>query len=163
MSRTTKTGFQIVFQRTLKEALMGDPDAQYNIGAIYFEGTHRKKNPVIAMRYMERSAAQGDSDAQNFLGTIYEEGEDVEQDFVAAAKWYIKADAQNNEDAAHNLKSLFNDLMEGVRVGRSAFSHASQPWMAERLKALSLISAYEVKKSAKAKENFTQGIDRSAP
>ena len=51
----------------LKAAEQGDSDAQYNLGAMYYDGKGVKKDRKKAAQWLSKAAAQGDEDAIELL------------------------------------------------------------------------------------------------
>ena len=80
--------------------------AQYNLGAMYDNGTGVRKNIKIARYWYRQAASRGDSLAQSALGLIYEKGKGVKKDLAEAAKWYGKAAEQGEPSAIRKLAKL---------------------------------------------------------
>lgn len=96
------------FESILARAEAGDKDAQFEAGAIYFEGLSGvPKDTKTAQSWFEKSAAQGDEHAQFNLGVIYYSGTDAKQDFEKARGWFEKAAAQQNARAQFNLGVMY--------------------------------------------------------
>jgi len=85
----------------------GDPRAQFEIGAIYTEGTVVEQDFKSASVWYERAAAQGFVPAQYRLGNLYEHGNGVDKDLEEARLWYSRAAEAGNRMAMHNLASLY--------------------------------------------------------
>ena len=85
----------------------GDPRAQFEIGAIYTEGTVTAQDFKSASVWYERAAAQGFVPAQYRLGNLYEHGNGVDKDLEEARLWYSRAAEAGNRMAMHNLASLY--------------------------------------------------------
>lgn len=104
----------------------GDPRAQFEVGAIYTEGTLVPKDLNQAEIWYERSAAQGFAPAQYRLGNLYEHGEGVKKDLEQAKLWYQRSAEAGNRMAMHNLASL---LASGA-LGSQQFPAAAE-WFAQ--------------------------------
>src|SRR6266446_4746997 len=66
----------------------GDPDAQINLGNMYFDGNGVPQDNGESVKWYLLAADQGSADAQIALGFLYEYGEAVPQDYVQAHKWF---------------------------------------------------------------------------
>jgi len=92
----------------LREAAAnGDARAQFEIGAIYTEGTAIGQDLKAAATWYERAAAQGFVPAQYRLGSLYEAGNGVDKDFDLAKLWYQRSAEAGNRMAMHNLAALY--------------------------------------------------------
>ena len=80
-------------------ALMGNADAQTNLGFAYYNGEGVEQDYAEAVEWWRLAAEQGDAVAQYNLGYAYRNGEGVEQDFVEAVKWWQMAAEQGDEIA----------------------------------------------------------------
>ena len=66
----------------------GNPDAQINLGNMYFDGNGVPQDNAESVKWYLLAADQGSADAQITLGFLYEYGEAVPQDYVQAHKWF---------------------------------------------------------------------------
>jgi hypothetical protein len=66
-------------------AEQGSPDAQYVVGAMYYEGRGVPKNDAEAVKWWQLSAEQGHKNAQNALGHLYANRRGVPMDDGKAA------------------------------------------------------------------------------
>lgn len=96
-----------------KAADMGNTDAQYRLGMMYFVGQGVSENNEIAAQWFKRSAESGNAEAQHMLGLLYNLGIGVEENTSVAAKYYRMAAEQGNSDAQCQLGNLY---LEGVGV-----------------------------------------------
>ena len=87
-------------------AVRGDSNAQYQLGAIFYQGKGVQQDYTQAFLWYRRAAQQGHADAQYSLGNMYLMGEGIKQDDYQARQWYEKAAEQGHEGAQHNLESL---------------------------------------------------------
>lgn len=119
-----------------KAAALGDANAQYSLGSMYYgglgverdieqatvwlgkaagQGHAEAKRHLKEMRRAGRevvdgwltAAAKGDATAQYNLGQMYEVGEGVAQSDKQAAAWYAKAAAQGHTDAQYDLGVMY--------------------------------------------------------
>lgn len=81
----------------------GDPNAQYNLAILYYEGRGVPRNYAEAAKWYRKAADQGDVSAQYNLGNMYKDGQGVPQDYAEAVKWFRKAAEQGDAKAATNL------------------------------------------------------------
>ena len=108
-------------------AEQGDPEAQFNLGRIYYHGQGVPENYDEAARWMRRAADQGYANAQYALGVNYFDGKGVPQDNTEAMRWFRKAAEQGYADAENALgfmyyrgKGVPQDSAEAVRWWRKA-------------------------------------------
>jgi TPR repeat protein len=66
----------------------GNPDAQINLGNMYFDGNGVPQDNAESVKWYLLAADHGSADAQIALGFLYEYGEAVPQDYVQAHKWF---------------------------------------------------------------------------
>ena len=92
-----------------RSAEMGNADAVYQLGLLYYEGEYIPQDYQQAAECFSRVADSGNPDAQYFLGDIYENGEGVSQDYVEAAKRYRRSAAQGNVEAQYCFAALLED------------------------------------------------------
>ncbi|MBQ0062898.1 MAG: sel1 repeat family protein [Prevotella sp.] len=92
-----------------KAAEQGDADAQYNLGACYYNGYGVTKSYAEAAKWYRKAAEQGDADAQCMLGICYYGGDGVAKNYTEAVKWYRKAAEQGLAQAQYNLGNSYNN------------------------------------------------------
>ena len=90
-----------------------DPEAQYNLGNMYYFGTGVAKDYNEAVKWYRKAAEQGLAQAQNNLGFMYNKGYGVAKDYNEAFKWWRKAAEQGDAKAQCNLGVMY-DTGEGV-------------------------------------------------
>jgi hypothetical protein len=88
----------------------GDPKAQYQLAALYFDGPYAKQLLPNVISLYEKSAKQGYAEAQYYLGVMYDKGRGVKNDDVKAREWYRTAALKNHSIAQFNY-AVF--LMQG--------------------------------------------------
>lgn len=98
--------------RTLEPlARAGDPQAQLQLGLLYFHGHGVRESDPEATRWFERAARQGLAEAQYQLGNMYAYGLEAAPAGVdgqrLAAQWYFEAARQGHVQAQYSLGILF--------------------------------------------------------
>ena len=92
--------------RTL--AILGDADAQYNLGIMYDTGEGVLQDDKAAVKWYRLAAKQGFAKAQNNLGWIYENSKSGLQDYAIAHAWYNIAASNGSRIAAQNRDNITN-------------------------------------------------------
>jgi TPR repeat protein len=95
------------FDALEKQALTGDPDAEFKVGYAYFSGQGVQQDYAKATNWFRKSADQGNAQAQDNLGIIYENGYGTAKDYAQAAVWYRRAAEQGNGDAQTVLAAMY--------------------------------------------------------
>ncbi len=90
-----------------KAAEQGHAVAQYNLGAMYYEGEGVVQSDNEAVKWFREAAEQGLAEAQQDLGNLYYTGKVVVQSNNEAVKWYRKAAEQGFIDAQFCLGSMY--------------------------------------------------------
>jgi TPR repeat protein len=75
---------------------VGEPNAQYIIGEMYYNGLGVKKDHAEAAIWIRKAAEQGLSEAQFVIGHMYYYGLGVKEDHAEALIWCRKAAAQGH-------------------------------------------------------------------
>ena len=83
------------------------PQAQYQIGYMYYAGDGIQRNDAMAAAWLKKAADQGLAQAQMMMGVLYSNGRGVPQSFVLAAQWYTKAAEQQYAQAQYYLAYLY--------------------------------------------------------
>ena len=96
------------FQDELKEANQGNPDAQLQLGRLYYNGEGVRQDYAEAFKWFKLSADQGNADAQLGLGLLYMNGEGVRQDYAKAKEWFGKSCDNGYQMACEKYKELNN-------------------------------------------------------
>ena len=90
-----------------RQAEQGDPEAQYNLGNMYFNGEGVPQDAPEAVRWYRLPAGeQGHASAQFNLGIRYYEGLGVLRDSVLGHMWLNIASANGNETARDSRDCL---------------------------------------------------------
>jgi TPR repeat protein len=82
----------------------GNPDAQYQLAALYRAGSGVTKDHEIAFYWLTKAADQNQKQAQYNLGIMYENGWGTPASAKDAVYWYEKAAAQGHPMARHKTK-----------------------------------------------------------
>lgn len=98
-------------QNFLTKAEEGDPEAQFQLGNAYLEGSVPgiERDPSSAVQWFSRAAAQAYAPAEYAMGRVYEQGLSVPKDRNQAANWYGKAANQNHVYSMYWLGRLLSD------------------------------------------------------
>ncbi len=83
-------------------AALGDPAAQYLVGAQYLHGFGISADRGQAVSWFTKAAESGNSDAQNDLGVCLAEGLGTEQNIEKAGEWFQKAAENRHPEAVYN-------------------------------------------------------------
>ena len=76
----------------------GNPDAQINLGNMYFDGNGVPQDYAESVSWYLLAADQGNADAQIALGFLYKYGEAMPFDYVQAYKWFDLAGSRSDRD-----------------------------------------------------------------
>lgn len=95
------------------KAVIGDADAQFEIGSRYADGFGTAPNMTKAVEWYRRAADQGLAPAQYRLGSLLEHGRGTAKNLTAAADLYKKAAEKGNTKAMYNLGVLHAQGMLG--------------------------------------------------
>ena len=82
------------FQWLFAAALLGDPESQFLVGAMYSKGTGTKEDDREALKWLKESAQNGYLKAQLRLAHMLSKGEYVRKDERAAEVWLKRAKAK---------------------------------------------------------------------
>jgi len=99
--------------KLLKDAELGNAEAQAALGRMYWRGEGVPKDATKAFEWYEKAAAQGDGNAQTVVGWMYLRGEGVPKDSAKALEWNQKAVAQGNAQGQNAFGAMY-ELGEGV-------------------------------------------------
>ncbi len=90
-----------------KAADKGDPDAQYQIGHMYFHGEGVDKDYTKAKEWFEKAAYNGNVEAEHNFAYMYMYGLGIKQDYKKAMEWLKKAADHENHDAQFDIGYLY--------------------------------------------------------
>jgi len=85
-------------QKLKLRAIQKDPQAQYELGVVYWTGEDTLKQPLKAVQWFEQAALQGHPEAQIALARIYLgfDKSNIQQDEKKALKWVKKLISRRN-------------------------------------------------------------------
>jgi hypothetical protein len=89
-----------------KSAKLGNVNAQYMPGRIYFESDSEHENVEKALQWLGKAADNGNALAQYAMGKLYLAGNHVEKDAVKAVELFTKSAEQRNQYAQYVLGKL---------------------------------------------------------
>ena len=98
-----------------KAAEQGDAEAQFNLGAMYYQGHGVPEDYPEAVKWYRAAAEKGVDKAQAVLGLMYYFGRGVPEDYVKAYAWMNLAAAQGDEDAVKS-KAQIREKMTRAQV-----------------------------------------------
>lgn len=96
-----------VVMRLYNQAILGNPEAQFEIGQLYHYGVGLAKNPEQAKLYYELAAEQNDVRAEYNLGILYMEGLLPEPDYEKGMAWLTDAAFRGNAYAQYVLANIY--------------------------------------------------------
>ena len=123
-------------EMTRRAAAANVPEAQHNLGLIYYEGQGTAKSTPDAIIWYRRAAEQGYSSSALNVGFIYAKGQaggEVRGQLVEAVKWFALAatstDGRVRETAKKALAYVAERAPPDVMLDGSA---AAQTWSLRR-------------------------------
>jgi len=93
------------FQWLFAAALLGDPESQFLVGAMYSKGKGTKEDDREALKWLKESAQNGYRKAQLRLAYMLSKGEYVQKNEQAAQIW-LKRARKNRDDKTKQLAEL---------------------------------------------------------
>jgi len=105
-------------------AILGNAEAQYNLGYYYQEGIGTEKNQEKAIEWYLKSAEQEFNDALYQMMMAYGNGDGVEQDFKKAFSYALKC-AENNDGTC--MWNVANCYHQGMGVEKNI--HKMLEWL----------------------------------
>jgi very-short-patch-repair endonuclease len=98
---------QLVCQRTLKAAELGDVNAAYDYGLRLLNGRGCEADPDVGICWLVDAADGGVMCAQEFVGASYEQGRNgLNKDLEMALHYYRMALMSGSKSAASNISSI---------------------------------------------------------
>jgi TPR repeat protein len=111
----------------------GDPDAQYQVGRMYLQGTGTAKDPVQAARWLRLASDAGQRNAQALLGSMLFRGTEVSRQAALGLFWLTVAkDAAAKEGGGSDDRWI-------TETYTSAFAQATED---ERAMALGYLEGW---------------------
>lgn len=92
-----RANYQTALKVWMEQAMVGDAEAQNNVGEIYAKGLGTAPDYGMAFQWFKKAADQGNSRAKINLGYLYEQGLGVAQDTAAALNLYREASGIQDE------------------------------------------------------------------
>jgi TPR repeat protein len=93
----------------------GNPEAQLNLGFMYFTGEGVPKDAAQAVFWYRKAAEQAKAEAQTLLGAKYALGEGVPKDLVWAYMWSNLGAAKGYEHAK-KVRDLTETQMTSAQI-----------------------------------------------
>lgn len=81
----------------------GNPEAQINLGNMYFDGNGVPLDYAQSVKWYLLAADRGNTDAQIALGFLYKYGEAVRFDYVQSYKWFDLAGSLSERDVVATM------------------------------------------------------------
>jgi uncharacterized protein len=93
----------------LQAAALGDAEAQFIAGGMYFRGRGTEKDPKAAFRLLYQAALNGKSspESQKILAQSFLVGQAVPKSYPEAVHWYQKSADNGDMDAQNELAFLY--------------------------------------------------------
>lgn len=82
---------------------VGDPQQQFILGKVYYEGAGVPQNYAEALKWFRLAADQGSAESQHMLGVMYDRGDGVPQDYSRATSLYREAADAGYPPAQYDL------------------------------------------------------------
>ncbi|WP_176085948.1 CHAT domain-containing protein [Martelella sp. HB161492] len=101
--------FATALQELAPLAEAGEPDAQFVLGALNYNGSGVPKDMTRAESWFLKAAEQGHAPAQFALGVLYRDASSGRQDLARAAYWYRMAAEQGHMQAQSTLGYLYQN------------------------------------------------------
>lgn len=143
-------------------AAQGNPDAQADLGIMYYQGLGVTKDNAEALKYFKLAADQGNPMAQMYLGDMYSLGDGVARNMTEAWKWYEKSSALRYGPAMFRIGYLF-EIGQGTKCdiesAKAWYKKGAAAGDKESLKRL--LSLQKGKTTNPAKENVTSEQKRT--
>lgn len=112
-----KERYRTIIENLNGRAVLGDNEAQFDLGQIHQFGVGMDEDVPGAIRYYEEAAAQQDLRAEYNLGLLYLEGHGVTADYPKAIDLLRDAAFKGNDEAQFALASIYE---QGYRNSEGA-------------------------------------------
>jgi len=93
-------------EKMMKQAESGNPEAQYQLGKLYYSGENVKKNYRVAFEWYKKAAESGHVAAQRMVAEMYISGKKVGKDHKKAFYWMLCAAMQGDIIAYEQLADM---------------------------------------------------------
>ena len=108
-SNGVKRDIYIAFEKYLQAANLGNPLAQYKVGACYYYGSGVEKNREQAFAYWTKASEANIPEAHYELGRMYYNGEECKRNYDTAISLFHKAEESNVPGAFYMLGICYLD------------------------------------------------------
>ncbi|MCC5792327.1 MAG: sel1 repeat family protein [Legionellaceae bacterium] len=102
-----RANLYVVVMRLYNQAILGNSDAQFEIGQLYHYGIGVAKDPEQARLYYQLAAEQNDVRAEYNLGILYMEGQIQPTDYEKGMAWLTDAAFRGNAYAQYALANIY--------------------------------------------------------
>lgn len=102
-----QVNYQNVLLDLYNRAILGEPDAQFEIGQLYQYGIGVAKSSEQALIYLELAAAQQDVRAEYNLGLLYLQAQTIPVDYQKGLDWMKDAAFKGNSFAEYVLANIY--------------------------------------------------------
>jgi uncharacterized protein len=96
------------------EAERGNPEAQFQLGALYANGRGVAQNSELAVHWLLLAANAGVVAAETLLAWCYQSGNGLPQSLPEAIHWYMRAAVCGDADAQCALGDLYREGGGGI-------------------------------------------------
>lgn len=94
-------------------AQSGDPQAQFELGLLHYQGTLSKRDLTQALYWFEQGSLKGHAEAQYHLGQMFFHGEGVPVNYVQAFIILKMASVNGSEDAMDAADQVYMQMTQG--------------------------------------------------
>ena len=108
-------------KKLIEKANLGDANAQFKLGEMYYHGNGVDKNDAKTLQYFEKAAAHGNARAMFKLGYMFYNGLGVAQDDVKAFEYFKRAAEQGYANAQYHLGYMFYNGLGVAQYYAEAF------------------------------------------
>ncbi len=103
-----KSNYQAVISQLYNQAILGESNAQFDLGQLYQYGIAVVKSPQQAIIYYQLAAAQQDLRAEYNLGVLYLEGQTNPVDYKQGMNWMTDAAFKGDVYAQYALANIYD-------------------------------------------------------
>ena len=109
---------KIDLEKLTQKAQMGDAQAQYELGRVYYDGREVNRDLEVAFGWLLKAAKQGHADAQYNTGRCYFHGRGVPRDKKIGLSWFYEAALQDHQQATYTLGDMYF-LGQGIEINHA--------------------------------------------
>lgn len=110
-----------------RRAVLGDAQAQYNLGVMCEGGYGVPQNYGEAVKWFRLAAEQGYTSAQKALGDMYAHGRGVSQNNAKAREWYRRAESGERKHRAEVKEEHLNWAAKVLKISRDDLDAGKGP------------------------------------